>query len=87
MQRRGFQLPQFLTHVQWEVEAGWSVADVSVGWGVNSQQEVVDQFEQVHIWGWPEHFLDDFDEWQTDFLWDGSQMLVPVLLKTNTILL
>lgn len=65
-----------------EVEAGWSVADVGVGGWVNSKQEVVDKLQQVHVWRWAEHLLDDFDEWQTDFLRDGSQMLVPVLLKT-----
>lgn len=48
--------------MQREVEAGWGVADVCVGGGVNSQQEVVDEFEQVHVRRRPQHFLDDFDE-------------------------
>lgn len=57
------------------------MADVCVGGRVHSQQEVVDEFQQVHVRGRPEHLLDDFDEGQTDFLRDGSQMLVPMLLK------
>lgn len=59
------------------------MADVGVGRWVNSQQEVVDQFEQVHVRRRPEYLLDDFDKRQTDVLRDGSQMLVPMLLKTN----
>ena len=38
------------------------MADVGVGRRVNSQQEVVDQFEQVHVGRRPEDLLDDFDE-------------------------
>lgn len=38
------------------------MADVGVGRWVNSQQEVVDQFEQVHVRRRPEDLLDDFDE-------------------------
>lgn len=38
------------------------MADVGVGRWVNSQQEVVDQFKQVHVRRRPEHLLDDFDK-------------------------
>lgn len=80
------QAQRVLTYVQREVEAGWSVADVGVGGRMNGQQEVVDQLEQVQIRRGTEDFLDDFDERQTDFLWDGGQMLVPMLLNTNVTL-
>lgn len=60
------------------------MADIGVGGRVNSQQEVVDQLQQIHVWRRTEHLLDNFDERQTDFLWDGSQMLIPMLLETNT---
>lgn len=80
------QLHCLLTYVQWEVEAGWRVADVGVGGWVNGQQEVVDQFQQINVRGRPENLLDDFDEWQTDLLRDGSQMLPAMLLNTNMML-
>lgn len=57
------------------------MADVGVCWRVNSEQEVVDQLQQIHVWRRPEHLLDDSDEGQTHFLWDGGQMLVPMLLE------
>lgn len=59
------------------------MADVGVGGGVDGQQEVVDQLQQVHVRRRAQHLLDDLDEGQTDLLRDGSQMLVPVLLETN----
>lgn len=38
------------------------MADVGVGGWVNSQKEVVNQFQQVHVRRRPEYLLDDFDE-------------------------
>lgn len=69
--------------MQREVETGGRVADVGVGWRVDSQEEVIDQLQQIHVWRRPQHLLDDSDEGQTHFLWDGSQMLIPMLLETN----
>lgn len=69
--------------MQREVETGRSVADVGVGWRVNGQQEVVDQLQKFHVRRRPENLLDDFDKRQADVLWDGSQMLIPMLLETS----
>lgn len=69
--------------MQREVETGWSVTDVGVGWRVNGQQEVVDQLQKFHVRRRPENLLDDFDKRQADVLWDGSQMLIPMLLETS----
>lgn len=69
--------------MQREVETGRSVADVGVGWRVNSQQKVVDQLQKFHVRRRPENLLDDFDKRQADVLWDGSQMLIPMLLETS----
>lgn len=63
------------------------MADVGVGRWVNSEQEVVDQFEQIHVRRRPEDFLDDFDEGQTHFLRDRCEMLIPMFLKTNKLVL
>lgn len=72
-----------LTSVQREVEAGWSVADVGVGGGVNSQQEAGDQLQQLHVWRGPQHLLDDSDKRQAHLLRDGRQVFVPMLLETK----
>lgn len=69
--------------MQREVETGRSVADVGVGWRVNGQQEVVDQLQKFHVRRRPENLLDDFDKRQADVLWDGSQMLIPMLLERS----
>lgn len=60
------------------------MTDVGVGWRVNGQQEVVDQLQKFHVRRRPENLLDDFDKRQADVLWDGSQMLIPMLLETST---
>lgn len=66
--------------MQREVEAGRRVAHVGVGGRVNSQQEVVNQLQQLQVGGRAEDLLDDLDEGQADLLRDGGQVLVPVLL-------
>lgn len=62
------------------------MANVGVGGWMNSQQEVADELQQIHVWRRAQHFLDDFDEGQTDLLRDGCQMFVPVLLNRNAFL-
>jgi len=77
----GYWFPKcLLTDVQREVEAGGCVAHVSVGGGVNGQQEVIDQPEQVQVWRRTQNLLDDFDKREADLLWDGGQVLIPMLL-------
>lgn len=56
------------------------MADVGVGGRVDSQQEVADQSEQIHVRRRAQNFLDDFDEGQADFWRDGGEMLVSMLL-------
>lgn len=56
------------------------MAHVGVGGRVNGQQEVVDQLQQLQVGGRAEDLLDDLDEGEADFLRDGGQVLVPVLL-------
>lgn len=69
-----------LTNVQREVKAGGRVADVSVGGGVNSQQEIIDQPQQVQVRRRPQNLLDDFDKREADLLRDGGQVLIAMLL-------
>ncbi len=71
---------RLLTNVQREVEAGGCVAHVSVGGGVNGQQEIIDQpqagpgpEETPKPPGW-------FDKREADLLRDGGQVLVSMLL-------
>lgn len=71
---------RLLTDVQREVEAGGRVAHVSVGGGVNGQQEVIDQPQQVQVRRRPQNLLDDFDKREADLLRDGGQVLVSMLL-------
>lgn len=66
--------------MQREVEAGGRVAHVSVGGGVNGQQEIINQLQQVQVWRRPQNLLDDFDKREADLLWDGGQVLIPMLL-------
>lgn len=66
--------------MQREVEAGRRVAHVSVGGGVNGQQEIINQPQQVQVWRRPQNLLDDFDKREADLLWDGGQVLIPMLL-------
>lgn len=66
--------------MQREVEAGGRVAHVSVGGGVNGQQEIINQPQQVQVWRRPQNLLDDFDKREADLLWDGGQVLIPMLL-------
>lgn len=66
--------------MQREVEAGGRVAHVSVGGGVNGQQEIINQLQQVQVWRRPQNLLNDFDKREADLLWDGGQVLIPMLL-------
>lgn len=70
-----------LTCVERKVEAGRSVADVGVGRRVNGQQEVADEFEQIHVRRRSQHLLDDLDEGQAHLRRDGGQMLISMLLE------
>lgn len=66
--------------MQREVEAAGCVAHISVGGGVHSQQEIINQLQQVQVWRGTQNLLDDFDIRETDILRDGGQVFVPMLL-------